>query len=85
VARPSSSPIVIGASLVGASLAVGGLGVFLLSRSAYRWARLEAILDEPSRIFGSYWLLQGGAMLVLITGLVGLALIVFGIRDRIAR
>lgn len=85
MARPSSSPIVIGASLVGAALALGALGVFLISRSAYRRARLEAILDEPSRIFGSSWLLQGGALLLLIAGLVGLALIVFGIRDRAER
>ncbi len=84
MAHSSSSPILIGSVLVGASLSAGALGWFLMSRSAYRRARLEAILDEPSRVFDSSWVLQGGALLLLLLGLVGVAMIVFGIRDRAA-
>ncbi|MBO6934198.1 MAG: hypothetical protein JJ863_04465 [Deltaproteobacteria bacterium] len=84
MARGSSSTILVGSVLVGASLAAGALAMFLMSRSAYRRARLEAILDDPARVFDSSWILQGGALMLLLLGLVGIALIVFGIRDRVS-
>ncbi len=80
----SSNTLVVGAALTLASLAAAGLGLFVLTRSAYRRARLEAVLEQPARIFDSSWMLQGGALLVLVMGLVGLAMIVFGLRDRLS-
>lgn len=77
--------MIIGASLTAASIAGGALGLYLISRSAYRRARLEVILDEPDRIFDSSFALQGGALLVALLGLVGLAMIGFGLRDRATR
>ena len=76
--------MVIGACLTVAALAAAGLGLFVLTRSAYRRARLEAILEEPARIFDSSFLLQGAAVGVLLIGLVGVAMLAFGIRDRLA-
>jgi hypothetical protein len=81
----SPNTILVGAVLAAASLASGATGLFLISRSAYRRARLEAILDEPARIFDSSLVLQGGALLVFLLGLVGLAMIGFGLRDRRGR
>jgi hypothetical protein len=78
----SSNALVVGGLLTGLSLAAGGLGLFVISRSAYRRARLDAILEDPARITGSSWVLQGGALVLLVMGLVGVAMIVFGLRDR---
>lgn len=81
----SGNTIVIGACLTVGALAAGGLGLFVLSRSAYRRARLEAIVEEPARLFDSSWLLQGAAFGVLIVGLVGLVMVALGIRDSRSR